>query len=138
MIQFVPSVHGLSLTCSFLDGAIGDQSCRPGVWIGIVIKECDASRLLNHQDKNSTGCKCVAAPSHVQCACIQTLVGIECLGYLRSGTRNRQHLRRPIAKSNAQADRKQYRKGEDPEDRFRLTEEETKTNDCELEQRALG
>jgi hypothetical protein len=130
--------HGLSLTCSFLDGAIGDQSCGPGIWIGIVIEELDAARLLNRQEKNLTGCKGVAAPSHVQCDCMQTLVGIECLRYLHRSTRNRQHIRRPIAKGNAQADRKQYRKGEDPEDRFRLTEKETKPNDRELEQRALG
>src|ERR1700676_1755646 len=127
MIQFIPSLHGLSLPCSFLDGAIGDQSCGPGVRIGIVIEELDAAGLLNRQEQNLTSCKCVAAPSQVQCDRVQTLVGIECLGYLHRSTRNRQHIRRPIAKSNAQADRKQYRKGEDPEDRFRLTEKETKT-----------
>src|SRR5258708_1229904 len=132
MIQFVPNLHGVSLTCSFLDGAIGDQSCCPGVWIGLVIEELAVARLLNRQEKNLTGCKGVAATSHVQCDCIQTLVGIECLGYLHRSTRNRQHIRRPIAKSNAQTDRKQYRKGEDPEDRFRLTEKETKTKDCDL------
>src|SRR5467141_4436534 len=138
MIQFAPSLHGLSLTGSFLDGTIGDQSCGPGVWIGIVIEELDAARLLNRQEKNLTGCKGVAATSHVQCDCIQTLVGIECLGYLHRSTRNRQHLCGPIAKSNAQTHRKQDRKREDPEDRFRLSEKETNANHCELEQRALG
>jgi hypothetical protein len=138
MIQFVPNLHRVSLAGSFLEGAIGEQPCCPGVWICIVVEELDTARLLNRQQKNLTSCKCFAATSDVQCDRIQTFVGIECLGYLYRSARNRQYLGRPIAKSNTKTERKHYREDENPEDRFRFTEKETNANGCELEQGALG
>jgi hypothetical protein len=47
-----------------------------------------------------------------------------------------QHIRGPVAESDAQAHGQQDRKDENPENCFRLTQEKTKTNYGQLKQAA--